>query len=101
LFVPWILIQSTSEILFGVPLNLLTGTAFFWSEAMIGRFGPAVSLIWNAFVIGIYSFVTYGWSLALIYLAIRRTQGLSRGKSIVSSLAGFFAVVFLFSIFVR
>ena len=101
IFVPWVLIQSTSEIIFGVPINLLTGTKFFWAEAMIGEFGPQVTLIWNAFVYGIYSTLTYGWSIALLAIAVQRTQGLSWPKSIITAIIAFFAVVFLFSIFVR
>lgn len=101
IFVPWVLIQSTSEILFGVPINLLTGSKFFWAEAMLGKFGPQVALIWNTFVYGIYSTLTYGWSIALLAIAIRRTQDLGWFKSIISAIGVFFAVVFLFSIFVR
>lgn len=101
IFVPWVLIQSTSEIIFGVPINLLTGTKFFWAEAMIGEFGPQVALIWNAFVYGIYSTLTYGWSIALLAIAVRHTQGLNWPKSIITAMVTFFAVVFLFSVFVR
>jgi hypothetical protein len=101
IFVPWVLIQSTSEIIFGVPINLLTGTRFFWAEAMLGVFGLQVALIWNAFVYGIYSALTYSWSIALLAIAIRRTQDLDWFKSIFTAIVTFFSVVFLFSIFVR
>jgi len=101
IFVPWVLIQSTSEIIFGVPINLLMGTKFSWAEAMIGQFGSRVALIWYTFVYGIYSTLTYAWSITLLAIAVRRTHDLSWPKSIITAIVAFFAVVFLFSIFVR
>jgi hypothetical protein len=53
--VPTIVIRQTAEILFGVPVNLITGQQRWWTAAMGGELGPVVEAVWNTFVIGVYT----------------------------------------------
>ena len=74
LTVPAVFIRSTSEILFGVPMILLTGHPYWWTAAMYGELGPATSIVWGSFVIGIYSIAHDVWiiALGLVTLACRQ-----------------------------
>lgn len=101
IFVPWLVIQSTSEIIFGIPFNLMFDTAFWWVEAMMGVYGPTVALVWNIFVIGIYSTLTYLWSILLAAAAVRKTNGVSTPAALLTAVISFGLAVFLFSLVVR
>jgi hypothetical protein len=74
LAVPSLIIRSASEILFGVPANLISGHAYWWSAAMNSEMGPAAAAIWNFFVIGIYITGFDVWIITLGTLAIRRIE---------------------------
>lgn len=71
---PGLIIGATSEWLFGVPVNLLTGHDYWWAAAMGGELGPLVGVVWNVYGIGVYSVLQYGWMLTLGVVALRRIQ---------------------------
>jgi hypothetical protein len=72
--VPTIVIRQTAEILFGVPVNLITGQQRWWTAAMGGELGPVTEAVWNTFVIGVYTIGFDVWVLTLGTIAIRRVQ---------------------------
>jgi hypothetical protein len=72
--VPGLLIRSLSELVFGVPVNLISGHPYWWVAAMNGEFGPNVAAVWNFFVIGIYAIGHDLWIIVLGTLAIRRFE---------------------------
>lgn len=74
LAVPGLIIRSASEILFGVPANLISGHAYWWAAAMNGEMGPTAAVIWNVFVIGVYITGYDLWIIVLGTLAIRRIE---------------------------
>lgn len=100
-FVPLILIQSVSEWIFTIPANTLSGDRYWWVNAMTGGYGPTVSILWNAFVIGIYGIATYTWVIVLSIIAIKRVQRVSYSQAIVAGCFTFFVALFLYSTFVR
>lgn len=100
-FIPWILIQSTSEILFSLPLNFITGAENFSASAMAGEFGPIVALFWNTFIIGIYWITTYTWSLVLITIAVRQNHRLAFLPAFMTALGSLLLAIFFFSTYIR
>lgn len=72
--VPGLTIAATSEWLFSVPMDLLSGHPYWWVAAMKGEFGPIVATVWNAYVIAVYSVLQGVWVIGLGSLAIRRVQ---------------------------
>jgi hypothetical protein len=99
--VPSLVIANSSEILFGVPINVLTGHPYWWVAAMSGEFGPLVGIIWNSFVIGIYATGQYLWAIVLGAIAIRRIQKVPWWAAIVSMVAAFAVWMCLVSTLVR
>ena len=99
--VPNLVIAATSEWLFSVPLALLSGHAYWWVEAMQGKFGPTVSAIWNFYVIGVYAVFQYVWAIALGSIAIRRIQRIPMGAAILTMLVSFAASMVIVTTFVR
>jgi hypothetical protein len=71
---PALLIRSLSELVFGVPVNLISGHPYWWAAAMNGEFGPVTAAVWNFFVIGIYAVGHDLWIIVLGTLAIRRFE---------------------------
>lgn len=99
--VPALVIGSTSEWLFSVPMDLLSGHDYWWVAAMQGELGPVVAAVWNAYVIGIYSTVRYGWAIALGSVAIRRIQKVPTWAAILTMLASFATWMVIVTTFVR
>jgi hypothetical protein len=99
--VPNLVIGGTSEWLFGVPIDLLTGHGYFWIDAMHGVFGPVVGTIWNIYVIGIYATFQYGWIIALGSIATRRAQKIPLWAAIVMMTTLFALSMFIVGVFVR
>jgi len=99
--VPSLVIGATSEWLFSVPMDLLSGHPYWWTAAMHGEFGPTVATLWNVYVIGVYSTFQYVWILALGAIAVRRVQRIPAWAAVVTSFAGFGVYMFIASVFVR
>ncbi len=74
--VPAIVIHSTTELVFSVPTNLISGHPYRWAPSMNGEFAPVVAALWNFYVIGIYSFACDLWIIVLGAIAIHRVQGI-------------------------
>lgn len=99
--VPSMVIEATSEWLFGVPMCLLTGYTNCWVAAMQGEFGSVVSRVWGLYVIGVYITFQYAWAIALGSMAIRRIQRIPVWTVILTMLIAFAISMFLESTFVR
>mgnify|MGYP005839879191 CR=1 FL=1 len=99
--VPNLVIGATSEWLFGVPIDLLTGQPYWWVSAMYGKLGPAAAAVWNIYVFGVYLAGQYLWIIALGSLAIRRIQRIPWWSAILTMLIVFASVFFIESFFVR
>jgi hypothetical protein len=99
--VPALTIGAASEWLFSVPMDLLSGHDYWWVAAMGGEFGPVVGTIWNAYVIGAYATLQYGWAVVLGSLAIRRVQRIPSWAAAMTMLASFAAWMVIVSTFVR
>jgi len=84
--VPAIVIPRLMELLFTVPVNLISGHPYWWAAAMNGEFGPGIAAIWNFAVIGIYAIACDSWSIVLGTIAIRRVQGIPWWASALISL---------------
>jgi hypothetical protein len=67
-------LRQTAEILFGVPINLITGQHRWWTAAMGGELGPVTGAVWNTFVIGVCTIGFDLWVLTLGTIAIQRAQ---------------------------
>ena len=99
--VPVIVVGATSEWVFGVPADLLSGHPYWWNAAMQGEFGEAISAVWNFYVIGIYVTFQYGWQIVLGSIAIRRIHRIPVWAAILSMVVAFGIMMFIDSIFVR
>ena len=99
--VPTITIGATSEWLFGVPINLISGHPYWWVAAMSGELGPTLGLIWNLYVFGVYFGINWAWQIALGTLAIRRVQKIPAWAAVVTMLVTFALSMFFESVFVR
>jgi len=87
--VPAIVIHSTTELVFTVPANLISGHSYWWAAAMNGEFGAVVAALWNFYVIGIYSIAFDLWIIVLGTIAIRRVQGIPWWAAALISLFGY------------
>ena len=101
ILVPNLVIATTSEWLFSVPIDLLSGHRYWWVDAMQGEFGPTIGGIWNLYVIGVYAIFQYVWSIALGSLAIRCTQRIPMWAAILTMLVSFAASMIIVTTFVR
>lgn len=99
--VPALTVGATSEWLFSVPMSLLFGHDYWWVAAMQGEFGPIVSVVWNAYVIGIYATLQYAWAIALGSLAIQRVQRIPLWAAIATMLVSFGTWMVIVTTFVR
>lgn len=98
--VPNIVIAASTEWIFGVPVDLLSGHSYWWKDAMQGQFG-AVSLAWNFYMYGIYLGLQYVWIIALGSMAIRRIQRIPTWAAVLTMLFTFIGSMLLTSVFVR
>ena len=99
--VPSMVIEATSEWLFGVPMCFLTGCTNWWVAATQGEFGPLVSKVWSLYIIGIYITFQYVWAIVLGGIAIRRIQKIPIWATVLTMLIAFAISMFINSIFVR
>jgi Yip1 domain len=97
---PSLVIAWLSEWLTGVPLNLLTGSAYFYGDAMQGKFRPAVASLWTAYSIAIYV-VPWTWSFVLGVIGIHRVQRVPYWAATVIHFCGFGLNMLLISTFIR
>lgn len=89
LLVPSVTIRQTSELVFGVPANTLSGHPAWWTAAMNGELGTVSEVVWNGFVIGVYAVGFDLWVIALGTLAIRRVQRIPLWSAAVVMVAGY------------
>lgn len=101
IIVPGMVIGATSEWLFSVPADLISGHPYWWTAAMQGEFGNTVSVVWNFYVLGIYVTAQYGWQIILGSIAIRRIHKIPRWASALTMIVAFGIMMFVNSIFVR
>jgi len=99
--VPALFLASTAEVLGGVPANLLSGRPYWWVAAMEGEFGPAVGVLWNFYVVGIYATAQYLWAIALGSIAIRQVQKIPWWAAILTMTTAFALWMLLVSTLVR
>jgi hypothetical protein len=99
--VPGILIGATTEWIFGVPIDLLTGHDYWWTAAMAGELGPGVGLAWNLYMFGVYLGVQYAWQAALVCLALRRVQKVPVWAAVVLGLGIYLVTMLFWSVFIR
>jgi len=99
--VPAFVIGVSSEWLFTIPMNVISGHAYWWTAAMAGEFGPTVAAIWNFYVIGIYSIAPVLWSIGLGALALRRIQDIPVWAAAVTMLVAYMVTFLVGSVFVR
>ncbi len=99
--VPAMVIAATSEWIFSVPMDLITGHPYWWNAAMQGQFGPLVGTVWNGYVLGIYVGLQYAWIIALGAISIRQVQRIPIWAAVLSMLIVFMIMLFLQSVFVR
>ena len=97
---PTLVIGWLSEWLTGVPLNLLTGSAYFYTDAMQGRFGPTVATLWTVYSIAVYV-VPWTWSFVLSVIGIHRVQRIPYPAAALIHLIGFSLNMLLISTFIR
>ena len=82
-------------------MDLLSGHDAWWVAAMHGQFGPLVSTLWNAYVIGVYIGVQWAWTIVLGTIAIRRVQRIPAGAATLIMVVAFSLWQFVLSAFVR
>ncbi len=99
--VPNLVIGATTEWLFGVPIDLLSGQPYWWTAAMYGKLGPIVGTAWNTYVFGVYIGLQYLWMIVLGSLAIRRVQRVPRWAAVLVMLVLFGATMLVDATFVR
>ena len=99
--VPSMVVAASSEWIFGVPIDLISGHPYWWNAAMQGEFGPVIGTIWNFYVFGVYLGVQWIWIIVLGSIAIRRIQNIPRWAAILTMLAAFSFSMLLSSVFVR
>ena len=99
--VPDIVNAATSEWLFSVPMDLISGHPYWRNAAMHGDFGPVVATAWNTYVLGVYVGLQYVWIIALGTIAIRRVERIPVRASVLAVPLVFGVFVFLQSVFVR
>jgi hypothetical protein len=99
--VPGILIGATTEWIFGVPIDLLSGHKYWWAAAMYGELGPRVGLAWNLYMFGVYLGVQYLWQAALICLALRRVQRVPVWAAVLLGLVSYLLTMLFWSLLIR
>ncbi len=99
--VPAILICATTEWVFGVPIDLLTGHKYWWTAAMQGELGPGVGLAWNLYMFGVYIGVSYLWQATLVCLALRRVQKVPVWAAVLLGLICYVVNMAFWSVFIR
>ncbi len=97
---PGVLIAWASEWLTGVPLNLLSGQAYFYGAAMQGAYGPAVAVLWTVYAIAVYG-VGWTWGLVLQVIGVHRVQGIPWWGATAAVLVGFGLQMLIATTFVR
>jgi hypothetical protein len=97
---PTLVIGWVSEWLTGVPLNLLSGSNYFYTDAMQGSFGPAVAAVWTAYSIAVYV-IPWTWSFVLGVIGIHRVQRVPLWSAVVIHALGFSLYMLLVSTFIR
>ncbi len=99
--VPALAIAVPSEWLFTVPMDLLSGQRYWWAMAMQGAFGSTATILWNGFVVGVYSILQYVWAIALGSIAIWRVQKIPAWAAVLTMSVSFAAWIVVWSTFVR
>lgn len=99
--VPNMLIAGVSEWVFSVPINLITGEAYWWNAAMQGELGTVTGIVWNTYVFGVYLGAQWIWIIVLGTIAIRRVQRIPLWSAVVTMVVTFSLSMFLSSVFVR
>lgn len=99
--VPGILIGATTEWIFGVPIDRLTGQDYWWAAAMSGELGPGVGLAWNLYMYGVYLGITYAWQAALVCLALRGAQKVPAWAAVLLGLIVYLVDMLFWSVFIR
>ncbi len=98
--VPGLVIAWASEWIFGVPVALLTGERYWWTDAMAGKFG-VVSIVWNIYFWGVYIVLAYGLTITLGSIAIRQVQRIPGWAAVLTMTGTFLFTLFLESFIVR
>jgi hypothetical protein len=98
--VPSLVVGWASEWLTGVPLNLLTGQAYFYAAAMQGVYGPTVGLLWTIYASAVYA-APWAWGVVLGTVAIHRVQHVPWWAAAVTMLVAFALQMLVASTFVR
>jgi hypothetical protein len=97
---PTLVVGWLSEWLTGVPLNLLSGSRYFYTDAMQGNFGPAVAAAWTAYSVAVYV-IPWTWSFILSVIGIRRVQQVPVWSAVFIHMVGFGLYMLLMSTFIR
>jgi hypothetical protein len=98
--VPSLVIGWLSEWLTGVPLNLLTGQAYFYAAAMQGAYGPTVATLWITYASAIY-IIPWTWGIVLGTIGIHRVQRIPGWAAALTMLASFALLLLIETTFVR
>ncbi len=98
--VPGLAIGWASEWLTGVPLNLLSGQAYFYGAAMQGTYGPTMAALWTTYAIAVYA-VPWAWGLVLGTIAIRRVERIPWVAAALAMVLAFSLSLLVTSTFVR
>ena len=97
---PTLAIAWASEWLTGVPLNVLSGSRYFYTDAMQGNFGPTVAAVWTAYSIAVYV-IPWTWSFVLAVMAIHRVQRVPLWSAVAIQGVAFGLYLLLLSTFIR
>ncbi len=98
--VPSLVINTLSEYITGVPLNLLTHQEHFYGAAMHGAFGPTMQVVWTAYATLVYT-IPWLWQIVLGVIGIHRVEHVSAAAATVAMLAAFGLNLLAVSTFVR
>ncbi len=97
---PSLAIGWLSEWLTSVPLDLLTGSAYFYADAMAGRFGPTLQVLWTTYAIAVY-LIPWTWEFVLGVVGIHRVQRIPLWAATFVMLVGFSLSMLITTTFVR
>lgn len=98
--VPSLAIGWASEWLTGVPLNLVSGSPYFYGSAMQGEYGTAMAALWTAYATAVYT-IPWGWGFVLGIIGIRRIQGIPWPAAVFAMLLAFAMSMLITTTFVR
>jgi hypothetical protein len=98
--VPGLVVATLSEWLTGVPLNLLSGRAYFYGSAMGGEYGPTMAVAWTVYASAIYT-VPWIWGIVLGTIGIARVQRIPWPGAAFCMLVGFALNMLISTTFVR